>query len=39
MNKKNVIDEVVKKDMCIGCGICTNVCPHQCIEIKLNKYK
>lgn len=35
----NVIDEVVKKDMCIGCGICVNVCPHKCLDIKLNKYK
>lgn len=35
-NAKHVIDEVVKKDMCIGCGICTNVCPHDCLHIKLN---
>ena len=36
---KHVIDGVVKKDMCIGCGICSNVCPHNCLDIKLNKNK
>lgn len=36
---KHVIDGVVKKDMCIGCGICANVCLHNCLDIKLNKNK
>lgn len=27
----------VKKDVCIGCGACTAVCPHSAIEMKNGK--
>lgn len=23
----------VNKEVCIGCGVCTSVCPVQCIEL------
>lgn len=30
---------VLKKDMCIGCGICANICPAKAIVIKNKKAK
>lgn len=36
--KSNVIDEIVKNDLCIGCGICVGVCPRKVLEIQDNKY-
>ncbi len=36
--KSNVIDEIVKNDLCIGCGTCAGVCPHKVLEIEDNKY-
>ena len=35
--KHNVIDEIVKNDLCIGCGICAGICPHKILEIHENK--
>lgn len=33
-----MIDEIVKKDLCIGCGTCAGVCPRKALEIKDNEY-
>lgn len=33
-----IIDLVVKKDICIGCGLCTYKCPNKAIEVKWNDY-
>lgn len=34
----NVINEVVKNDLCIGCGICAGICPREILKIRDNKY-
>jgi len=36
--KQNVIDEIVKNDLCIGCGICAGICPQKNLEVQDNKY-
>lgn len=36
--KPNVIDEVVKNDLCIGCGTCAGICPRGILKIKDNEY-
>ncbi|AKB76275.1 coenzyme F420-reducing hydrogenase subunit beta [Methanosarcina lacustris Z-7289] len=36
--KPNVIDEIVKNDLCIGCGICAGVCPQKILKIRGNEY-
>ena len=28
---------VLNQDMCIGCGLCTEVCPHNVFELKGDK--
>lgn len=33
----NVTDIVVKNDMCIGCGICSSLCPANALEIEFNQ--
>lgn len=33
----NVTDIVVKNNMCIGCGICTSLCPTNALEIEFNQ--
>jgi len=36
--KQNVIDEIVKNDLCIGCGICAAICPQKNLEVQYNIY-
>jgi coenzyme F420 hydrogenase subunit beta len=36
--KPNVIDEIVKNDLCIGCGTCAGVCPQKILKIQDNEY-
>lgn len=33
-----MIDEVVKNDLCIGCGTCAGICPRGILKIKDNEY-
>ncbi len=33
-----VNNSILGKDICCGCGVCSAVCPKNCIEIKENKY-
>lgn len=35
-NRKNVL-EIVETGQCVGCGLCTAVCPRNCIELKKRK--
>jgi coenzyme F420-reducing hydrogenase beta subunit len=34
----NVCDVIVKNDFCIGCGICSGVCPAQVLEMQFNSF-
>jgi coenzyme F420 hydrogenase subunit beta len=34
----NVIKEIVKNDLCIGCGICAAMCPQKALVMKFNEY-
>lgn len=36
--KPNVIDEVVKNELCIGCGTCAGICPQKILKIQDNEY-
>lgn len=36
--KPNVIDEIVKNDLCIGCGSCAGICPKKILKIQDNEY-
>ncbi|AKB60122.1 Coenzyme F420 hydrogenase/dehydrogenase, beta subunit C-terminal domain [Methanosarcina mazei] len=36
--KPNVIDEIVKNDLCIGCGTCAGICPQKTLKIQDNEY-
>ncbi|KKG07949.1 Coenzyme F420 hydrogenase/dehydrogenase, beta subunit C-terminal domain [Methanosarcina mazei] len=36
--KPNVIDEIVKNDLCIGCGTCAGICPQKILKIQDNEY-
>ncbi|KKG94041.1 Coenzyme F420 hydrogenase/dehydrogenase, beta subunit C-terminal domain [Methanosarcina mazei] len=36
--KPNVIDEIVKNDLCIGCGTCAGLCPQKILKIQDNEY-
>jgi coenzyme F420 hydrogenase subunit beta len=33
-----IIREIVKKNLCIGCGVCTAVCPSDSLKIEWNHY-
>ena len=37
VNNSKVIDLVVKKDLCIGCGICVFKCPNKALEMHWNE--
>lgn len=34
---KNVANLKYEKDKCIGCGVCTEVCPHEVFSLNNNK--
>jgi coenzyme F420-reducing hydrogenase beta subunit len=34
----NVIENIVKNDLCIGCGICAAMCPQKALVMKFNEY-
>ena len=34
INKKRNISYTLHHDLCTGCGVCEDVCPKHCIEIK-----
>ena len=36
--KPSVITEVVRNDICIGCGICAALCPEGALEMAWNRY-
>ncbi|AKB30472.1 hypothetical protein MSSIT_3753 [Methanosarcina siciliae T4/M] len=36
--KPNVIDEVVKNNLCVGCGTCAGICPQKILRIQDNEY-
>ncbi|MGB9940823.1 Coenzyme F420 hydrogenase/dehydrogenase, beta subunit C-terminal domain [Methanosarcina sp.] len=36
--KPNVIDEIAKNDLCIGCGTCAGICPQKILKIQDNEY-
>ncbi|MCM1987575.1 coenzyme F420 hydrogenase/dehydrogenase beta subunit N-terminal domain-containing protein [Methanococcoides seepicolus] len=36
--KPNVIENIVKNDLCIGCGICAAMCPQKALVMKFNEY-
>lgn len=38
MFHKNICSEVVANGFCVGCGICSAVCPIQCLTIQENSY-
>lgn len=34
----NVIDKVVHKSLCIGCGVCAGLCPNHALRMEFNAY-
>lgn len=36
--KKNVLTEIVSKNLCIGCGVCVAMCPNKALVIKKTDY-
>lgn len=32
------IGEVIRQDLCVGCGVCTGLCPASCLEMRLNPF-
>lgn len=38
-NHENNISQIIKKNLCCGCGVCSVACPTEAIEIIFNKKK
>jgi len=36
MSERNVVQEVVAKSLCCGCGVCAGVCPRGALEMRFN---
>lgn len=36
--KSSVIKEIVRHDLCIGCGLCAALCPQEALEMSWNRY-
>jgi coenzyme F420-reducing hydrogenase beta subunit len=36
--KPNVIETIVKNNLCIGCGVCAGVCPANALKMEFNIY-
>lgn len=34
----NVITEVVRHNLCIGCGLCAGICPHEALQMQFNSF-
>lgn len=37
--KNRSVKLTVNNDLCIGCGVCPSICPHQAIHMKVNKFR
>lgn len=35
---RNVIEIVVDRNLCVGCGTCAGVCPAKCLRIEFNRF-
>ena len=38
MEQRNVVSEVVTKDLCIGCGVCAGICPAKNLQMGWNEF-
>jgi len=36
--KPTVLSNIVKNDLCIGCGVCAGICPERSLEIWFNQF-
>lgn len=36
--KSNVIETNVKKDLCVGCGTCSAICPNNVLKMEFNRF-
>lgn len=36
--KNNICSRIVANNLCIGCGLCAAICPHQNLTIEFNEY-